>query len=142
FTDNPRRLRGMHLYYHFYSGTKQASIKAMHSIYKYMLDAEPMSLWITQYIPRLTGLYEASLAQRTDGAWQIKGLNKLRTVRIDPEIGWPDLLASQGVAGVRDLKQGRYIALSSDQAVLRLQAQRDTTPSLEQANIPLLEWRY
>lgn len=31
-TDSPRRLRGLHLYYHFYSSTKQASIKAMHEI--------------------------------------------------------------------------------------------------------------
>lgn len=142
FTDSPRRMRGMHLYYHFYSGTKQASIKTMHTIYKYMVDAKPLSLWITDYIQRLTGLHEASLAQRDDGGWQVKGLNKLRTIRIDPEMGWPNLLKSQAVAGVRDLEQGRYIALSSDQAVLYLQAQRDTTPSLEQANIPLLEWRY
>lgn len=142
FTDLPRRLRGMHLYYHFYSGTKQASIKTMQSIYKYMVEAQPISLWITQYIARLQGLHEASLAQRTDGSWQIKGLNQLRTVRLDPEMGWPNLLESQGVAGVRDLAQGRYVALSSDQVVLHLQAQRDTAPSLEQANIPLLDWRY
>lgn len=142
FTDHPRRLRGMHLYYHFYSGTKQASLNTMRTIYKYMQDAQPMSLWITDYIARLKGLHEASLAQRSDGSWQIKGLNQLRTVRIDPEMGWPNLLKSQAVAGVRDLPQGRYIALSSDQAVLHLQAQRDTAPSLEQANIPVLDWRY
>lgn len=142
FTDSPRRLRGMHLYYHFYSGTKQASIKTMHNIYKYMMDAQPISLWITQYIPRLTGLYEASLAQHVDGAWHIKGLHELRTVRLDTKMGWPNMVKSQGVAGVRDLKQGRYIALSSDQVVLHLQPERDTAPSLEQANIPLLEWRY
>lgn len=142
FTDYPRRLRGMHLYYHFYSGTKQASIKTMHTIYKYMMDAEPMSLWITDYIARLKGLHEASLAKKSDGGWQIKGLNELRTVRIDPSMGWPDLVKSQAVAGVRDLEQGRYISLSSDQAVLHLQAQRDTAPSLEQANIPLLAWHY
>lgn len=142
FTDSPRRLRGMHLYYHFYSGTKQASLSTMQTIYQYMLDAQPISLWITDYIARLKGMHQASLAQRVDGSWQIKGLNQLRTVRIDPEMGWPNLLESQAVAGVRDLEQGRYIALSSEQAVLHLQAQRDTTPSLEQANIPVLDWRY
>ncbi|MGV8514739.1 hypothetical protein ACV35E_32020, partial [Pseudomonas aeruginosa] len=35
-TDSPRRLRGLHLYYHFYSGTKQASIRTMHQIYAAM----------------------------------------------------------------------------------------------------------
>ncbi|MFT0213308.1 bifunctional glycoside hydrolase 114/ polysaccharide deacetylase family protein [Pseudomonas sp. F1_0610] len=142
FTDKPRRMRGMHLYYHFYSGTKQASIKVMRDIYRHILDAQPFSLWITDYIPRLHGLHQASLAKRADGSWQIKGMDKLRTVRIDPEMGWPNLTKSTHIAGVRNLEQGRYIALSSDQAVLHLQAQRDTAPSLEQANIPLTAWNY
>lgn len=142
FTDKPRRLRGFNLYYHFYAGTKQASIKTMHNIYQYMQNAEPLSLWITQYIQRVKGMYNSSLAQRLDGGWQIKGLEQLRTVRIDPQMGWPNLLKSQGVAGVRDLEQGRYITLSDAQAVLYLQPQRDTAPSLEQANIPLTSWHY
>lgn len=142
FTDSPRRLRGLHLYYHFYSGTKQASIKTMEMIYQYMINAKPISLMITQYVARLQGLHEASLGLRSDGGWQIKGLNDLRTVRLDPEMGWPNMLKSQGVAGVRDLEQGRYVALSDNYAVLHLQKQRDATASLEQANIPLQAWRY
>lgn len=142
FTDKPRRMRGMHLYYHFYSGTKQASIKVMQDIYRYMLDAQPFSLWITQYIPRMHGLHQASLGKRADGAWQIKAMDQLRTVRIDPEMGWPNLTKSSNIAGVRNLEQGRYIALSGEQAVLYLQPQRDTAVSLEQANIPLLQWHY
>ena len=141
-TESPRRLRGLHLYYHFYSSTKQASIKAMHEIYGYMREQQPMSLWMSDYLDRLHGLYQASLARTADGAWQIRGMDALRTVRLDAQMDWPDLLQSQGIAGVRDLPQGRYVALSSDRALLVLRADRDPRPALEEANVPLLDWRY
>jgi len=141
-TDKPRRLRGLHLYYHFYSGTKQASIKVMHDIYRDMQDQQPISLWMSDYIPRMHGLYQASLAKRSDGSWQIRAMDGLRTVRLDPAMGWPDLRRSEGIAGVRDLPQGRYVHLSRDHAVLVLRDQRDPRPSLEQASLPLLAWDY
>ncbi|MFK7607559.1 MULTISPECIES: bifunctional glycoside hydrolase 114/ polysaccharide deacetylase family protein [unclassified Pseudomonas] len=141
-TDSPRRLRGLNLYYHFYSSTKQASIKAMHDIYGFMREQHPMSLWMSDYIDRLHGLYQASMARTADGAWQIRGMDALRTVRIDPQMGWPDLSHSQGIAGVRDLPQGRYVHLSSDRALLVLRPDRDDRPALEEANVPLLEWSY
>ncbi|WP_460118308.1 bifunctional glycoside hydrolase 114/ polysaccharide deacetylase family protein [Pseudomonas sp. S2_C03] len=141
-TDSPRRLRGLHLYYHFYSSTKQASIKAMDEIYAYMREQQPLSLWMSDYLDRLHGLYQASLARTADGDWQVRGMDALRTLRIDPQLGWPDLRRSQGVAGVRDLPQGRYVSLSSDQALLALRADRDPRPALEEANLPLQDWRY
>lgn len=141
-TDSPRRLRGIHLYYHFYSGTKQASIKAMNDIYRFMNGQHPMSLWMSDYLTRVHGLYQSSLARTVDGDWQIRGMDGLRTLRLDPKLGWPDLARSEGVAGVRDLPQGRYVHLSSDRALLALRADRDPRPALEEANIPLREWRY
>ncbi|VVQ23010.1 hypothetical protein PS914_06857 [Pseudomonas fluorescens] len=69
-------------------------------------------------------------------------MDALRTVRLDPQMGWPDLVRSQGIAGVRDLPQGRYVHLSSDHALLVLRTDRDDRPALEEANLPLLDWRY
>ena len=66
----------------------------------------------------------------------------MRVLRLDPALGWPDLGRSQGVAGVRDLPQGRYVALSRDHALLALRPERDPRPALELANIPLRDWRY
>ena len=141
-TDSPRRLRGLHLYYHFYSGTKQASIRTMHQIYAAMQAEHPLSLWMSDYIPRLEGLHRASLAKRADGSWQLRGFAALRTVRLDPALGWPDLARSTGVAGVRDLPQGRYVHLSAANARLVLRDSRDPRPALEEANLPLKHWRY
>lgn len=141
-TDAPRRLRGIHLYYHFYSATKQASIKVMRDVYQAMLAQRPFSLWMSDYVQRVHGLHSASLARRDDGAWQLRGLGALRTLRLDPHLGWPDLLKSDGVAGVRDLPQGRYVHLSKPGATLVLRPERDARPALEHANLPLLGWAY
>ncbi len=141
-TEHPRRLRGLHLYYHFYSATKQASLKTMDEIYQSMAAERPLSLWMSDYLARLHGFYTASLAQRADGSWTIKALDGLRTLRLDPRLGWPDLQRSQGIAGVRDLPQGRYVHLAGDQARLVLRDSRDATPALEEANIPLQQWEY
>lgn len=141
-TDSPRRLRAINLYYHFYSGTKLASIKAMADIYNYMDEQQPMSLWMGDYLRRVRGLYEGSSARTLDGRWQLRALQGTRTVRLDEAQGWPDLARSQGVAGVRDLPQGRYVHLSSDRALLALRSSRDPAPALEQANLPLTDWRY
>ena len=141
-TNAPRRFRGLHLYYHFYSGTKQASIKVMDEIYQYMLEQQPISLWMSDYLQRVFGLHSSSLGLAADGSWQIRALQGLRTVRLDPALGWPDLRRSSGVAGVRDLPQGRYVHLSADRAQLVLRPERDPTPALEQANVPLEQWTY
>jgi len=141
-TDSPRRLRALNLYYHFYSGTKLASIGAMNDIYRYMDQQQPLSLWMGDYLRRVRGLYEGSAARTLDGRWQLRALQGMRTVRLDPALGWPDLQRSQGVAGVRDLPQGRYVHLSADSAVLATRVSRDPAPALEQANLPLTAWRY
>lgn len=141
-TDKPRRLRGLHLYYHFYSGTKQASIRVMQDIYRSIEAERPISLWMSQYINRMHGLHQASLARTADGRWQLRGMDGLRTLRLDSALGWPDLARSRGVAGVRDLPQGRYVHLSDPSAVLALRDTRDPRPALEQANLPLLRWDY
>ncbi|MEH6565660.1 MAG: bifunctional glycoside hydrolase 114/ polysaccharide deacetylase family protein [Halopseudomonas sp.] len=141
-TDSPRRLRALNLYYHFYSGTKLASIGAMNDIYHYMDEQQPISLWMSDYLRRVRGLYEGSSARTLDGRWQLRALQGMRTVRLDPALGWPDLQRSQGVAGVRDLPQGRYVHLSSDSVLLATRTSRDPAPALEQANLPLTAWRY
>lgn len=101
-----------------------------------------LSLQINDYLTRLNGLYQSSLARTADGAWQLRGLGGLRTLRLDPQLGWPDLMRSEGVAGVRDLPQGRYVHLSSAHPRLVLRRQRDQRPALEEANLPLRSWRY
>ena len=65
----------------------------------------------------------------------------LRTLRLDPALGWPDLARSTGVAGVRDPPQGRYVHLSAANAWFRARQPRSAAGA-GGANLPLKHWRY
>ena len=140
-TNQPRRLRPLSLYYHFYAGTELASIRVMHDLYRYIEQQQPMPLWISQYLTRLEGFYRASVAQTLSGAYQLRNLRGLRTLRVPSALGWPDLRRSKNVAGAFEDATGRYIHLSADNAVLYLQASPSDEISLVQANLPLTAWR-
>ena len=66
----------------------------------------------SEYAATVRGFEQASLARRLDGRWLFRGLGALATVRLPAALGWPDLDKSEGVVGVRDLPQGRYVALA------------------------------
>ena len=112
FTDLPRRLKPIGIYYHFYSGTKAASVSALHEVYAWALAQETFPLWVSELVERVKGFEHAALARRLDGTWLLRDFGALRTVRLPAALGWPDLERSPDVAGVRELPQGRYVALA------------------------------
>jgi len=114
FTDLPRRLKPIGIYYHFYSGTKEASVKALHEVYDWAVAENAFPVWTSEYAARVRGFEQATLARRLDGAWLLRDFGALRTVRLPISLGWPDLARSPDVVGVRDLPQGRYIGLGAE----------------------------
>jgi hypothetical protein len=142
FTDGPRRLKPIGIYYHFYSGTKVASLNALHEVYKWALQQETFPVWTSEYAAAVRGFQQAALAQRLDGSWLLRGFGALSTVRLPAGLGWPDLERSRGVLGVRDLPQGRYVALQTGgTAVLALAAQPPRGPYLLSANAAVISFR-
>jgi hypothetical protein len=142
FTDSPRRLKPIGIYYHFYSGTKAAALKALHDVYGWALQQETFPVWASEYAAGVRGFEEARLARRLDGSWVLRGFGALTTVRLPAALGWPDLDRSAGVVGVRDLPQGRYVALApGGAAVLAVGAQPPAGPYLEAANAAVVSFR-
>lgn len=138
-TGAPRRLKPISIYYHFYSGTKPASLKALQRVYDWALAQQPLPLYLSQYAARAEDWQRMSLARRMDGGLQIHGSGALRTLRLQAR--WPDLRRSVGVVGVRDLPQGRYVGLAGHRAsLLYLTDKPPTTPHLQRANAPVESW--
>jgi len=78
------------------------------------------------------------VARRLDGTWLLRDLGALRTVRLPAALGWPDLARSPDVAGVRELPQGRYVALAPSARPVRALAVTDASPDGGEA-APYLE---
>jgi hypothetical protein len=134
-TDHPRRLKTLSIYFHFYSGTKPASLQALREVYRWANRQETLPLTISEYARKAVDFEGAAIARRLDGAFVLRGMRGLRTVRLDPRLGFPDLSRSHGVAGVRDVAQGRYVSLTgADPAVLALSPTLPTQPYLKEAN--------
>jgi hypothetical protein len=141
YTDSPRRLKPIDIYYHFYSGTKLAAINALHDVYQYAAAQDTLQVFVSELCARIDDYFHVNLARRLDGNWELQGGGALRTVRLDKRLGWPNIVDSQDVIGVEDIPQGRYVALSgATHVTLALQANRPTVPHLESANATVMSW--
>lgn len=140
-TDRPRRLKPIDIYYHYYSGSSLASLKALDEVYAYAESQDTLPVFVSTYSELAQAWYRMGVARRLDGAWQITGANEVRTLRLPPELGWPDLAESTGVAGMRELPQGRYVALTGGQrATLKLRESAPDGPHLLSANGRIASW--
>lgn len=139
-TDWPYRKKPISLYYHFYSGSKVASLKALESVYLWALSQHPFPIWLSEYAVKASDFNSVTLARRLDGAWEIDGLENIRTLRLDPMLGWPDLEKSEGVIGVRDIAQGRYVSVIGGRIRLTLTDHPPRGPYLEAANGSVVQW--
>lgn len=142
-TGRPRRLKPFGIYYHFYSGTKPASLEALVDVHEWVLARAPLALWVSEYVARVRGFHEATLARDLDGTWSVRALHGLRTLRLPSALGRPRLASSRNIAGWRNTRVGRYIHLSGDQARLALADDgraADEQPRLVAANGVLEQW--
>ena len=115
FAESPRRTSPISIYYHFYSGTKTVALAALRRVYDWALAQPTVRLYVSEYAAKVRAFQKVTIARRVDdGAWEVGDLGALRTLRVDPAWGWPDLERSVGVAGVHDAPQGRYIHVAAD----------------------------
>ena len=108
-TDRPRRLKPLGIYYHFYAGTKEASLRSLEEVYAWSLaqDVHPVSL--LDYASRVQAFRTAGVARRLDGSWRVHGLGSLRSVRVLGEDVRLDGERSAGVRAARRLHDALYL---------------------------------
>jgi hypothetical protein len=140
-TDEPRRLKPIDIYFHFYAGEKVASLRALEEVYRWALAREPFPVFVSEYAARAAGFQTATVARESDGAWRYERLGALRTLRVDSSLGYPDVERSRGVAGFRDTPSGRYVSLTGEEpAILRLAPGAPSVPYLAWANASIVRW--
>jgi len=139
FTDKPRRLKPINIYYHTYSASKQAALEALHKVYRHALAQPVHPVYPSEYVRIAMNFNDVVLARTLDGErYRVRNAPHLRTLRLPRELGVPDLPASTGVAGFRDDGEGRYVHLTADEAELSLAAVDARLPMLADANARIL----
>jgi uncharacterized protein (TIGR01370 family) len=140
-TEHPRRLKPINIYYHFYSGTKKASLRALQKVYDWALAQPVLPVSVSDYAKKVLDFQRLVIARDEQG-WRIRGATHLRELRSDPAWGYPDLAQSHGVVGYADHEADRYIHLSGEAEVrVTFTGRPPATPYLREADAPVRHWR-
>lgn len=120
-TGEPRRIKPVGIYYHTYSASKPASLRALRKVYDWAL-AQPLHpIFTSEYIRKVQDFH--SLALGHDGtSWHVRSNGQLRTLRLPPAAGTVAFDTSQGVAGSREGLEGTYLHLTGTRAVFSTRA--------------------
>ena len=132
-TENPRRLKAMDIYYHLYSGSKVASLKALDEVYTYAIKQKTSKLYASQYIRKGKGFYHTALAKLKEGRYEIRNQGYLRTIRFDKRVKI-DIAKSKGVAGFNYKGKSTYITLDREPSHIIQLTSKSSAPYLIDAN--------
>ena len=140
-TGSPRRLKPVDLYYHTYSASKPASLKALQTVYDWALSQPLHPVFGSEYIRSVLDFVGMGIA-RTEGGYLVRGATELRTLRLPaggPAIDWR---ASKNLAGEKPGADGRYLHLTGDEAEIVFARRPDDSPYVWEANGRIVQARW
>jgi hypothetical protein len=143
-TGEPRRLKPINIYYHTYSASKVAALKALHTVYDWALAQPTQPVFPSDYIAMAHNFNTLSLARALDDpdTLHIRNADALRTLRLPPDFATPDLANSPGLAGTASGPDGRFATLAASRARLRTGNTADDLPHFISANARLTRWQH
>jgi polysaccharide biosynthesis protein PelA len=124
-TDTPRRLKGFNLYYHMYSGEKQAALAAIKRFLDMARSTDVIPIAASDYAAVADDYFVTEIEQVELFAWAVKSRGTMQTVRFDDaEQLAVDLERSTGVLGSNRHEGSLYVTLDSaiERAVVALRA--------------------
>ncbi|MCA9470451.1 MAG: bifunctional glycoside hydrolase 114/ polysaccharide deacetylase family protein [Nitrospirales bacterium] len=139
-TDRPRRLKPINIYFHTYSGSKKASLNALHRVYRWALSQKINPIYASDYIQRIHDFNRVVVAKAGE-TWNIRGAQQLRELRVPISAGYPDLSKSVGVTGYSDHESHRYIHLNDpNESIIQFSPKPAALPYLRETNGEILAW--
>ncbi len=108
-TESPRRLKPVNIYFHWYSGDNLAALRAIKSLFDWAI-AQPLHAVTAKQFARIVrDARRTELFRDMQDAWRIANYGDSTNYRIPTSQGFPDIGASEGVAGFTDLGDQRYV---------------------------------
>lgn len=133
FTETPRRLKPMDIYFHTYIATKSAGISSLEKVFSYALSQENTPVHVKDYTRKVLDFQSMAVA-RTASGWRVRGGEYLHSLRWPSEMGYPNLAKSSNVSGFSKHQGQIYAHLSSDTAELSLEPGESNAVRLVSAN--------
>ncbi len=140
-TESPKRLKPINIYYHFYSGTKISSMRALKEVYEWTVNQDIAPMYLSSYAKRVGEFRTAQVSRSLDGWWTVSGLDEIQSIRWLGAKSNVDVASSVGVAGQRRLHDGLYLHPVSDTpARFRSSENVRPVPELVSSNGQISSW--
>jgi len=139
-SETPIRLKPISIYYHIYSGEKEASLKALIDNISYARSQEIAPVTVGHYSDIADGFYTVAIDKIGPDKWQIDNRGALQTIRFDhATLKSVDFEHSSGVVGQRYLQGSLYVYLDADvnRPIIAL-ADNELFDQLPPASVPYL----
>lgn len=137
-TGEPIRFKPVDIYFHTYSGSKNASLRALQEVLNWAVKQPFYPLFVSDYIKKVLDFNHMVIARRGDD-WIVHGDGALRTLRVPDGVTMPGMSASTGIAGYHSGGPGPYVSLAGGDAVWRPGPRK--APALWAANGRLTEFK-
>lgn len=132
-TESPLRLKPIDIYYHTYSASKPASLRALDKVYQWALTQETTPVYVSDYAHKVLDFNSMVVARTRDG-WLIRGTDFLRELRAPLAFGQPSMSESSAVAGFIRHGDTQYLHLAAGEALIRFRKSATPAPYLVSAN--------
>ncbi len=122
-TESPIRVRPFNMYYHMYSGQKEASLGAVKENMEFARTQNIIPITTSEFTKIANGFYSTQIIPAGEKRWIIQNNNGLQTMRFDhAENLSVDFKESQNVLGQNYFQGSLYVALESDSesAIIKL----------------------
>lgn|GEM_PF-1303383 len=137
-TEKPFRVKPINIYYHFYSGERVSSLKALDEIYSYLFKQEVTPIFASDYIKMVRGWESVRIHRVNKLEFKIEDYGSSRTLRLDLDKGevlYPDYGGSRNVVGHRREGNSLYITLSKGkEAYLKLSYKEPKSKYIQSCN--------
>ncbi|MDF1761192.1 MAG: endo alpha-1,4 polygalactosaminidase [Coxiellaceae bacterium] len=131
-TESPHRYKPIDIYYHTYSASKKASLRALEQVYDWALKQPTNEVFSSEYIKRAMAFYHVVYAH-SGKDWLIRHMGALKEYRLPEVWGYPEL--SDNVMGYNQYDDQTYVHVDGGSAVsIALSKQAPLAPYIKQMN--------
>ncbi|WP_320169593.1 polysaccharide deacetylase [Maridesulfovibrio sp.] len=110
-TGSPRRVMPIDIYYHFYSGEKFASLKALEDVYEWALSQDSARVYASSYIRMVNGFLSGKMEKVAPDRFVFSDYRDCLSVRLDGKGRVPDLRNCSNILGYDVLPEGTFVHL-------------------------------
>lgn len=110
-TGSPIRVKPMNIYYHYYSGERQASLQALIEDYEYALSQNIFALEANRFPPIVKAFFDSQIEQVSNNHFRVHMNGPVHTIRFDNDKRHVDLKKSTAVIGYKHEMNSLYISL-------------------------------